>query len=146
MQGSLKLESQWYHWLWSNLFRLTEAPEITQQKKGAKIGYSSQTEPGRKLNYKWQSYKSLGPFYHSSSFSLHEIIPYHRVFWILSTVQGQQGARKKMWCCYFSSEKRCFIPTDLSLQWLLNSSLLRSHLDLQKTLFCAAEKSNHNSM
>lgn len=37
-------------------------------------------------------------------------------------------------------------PTDLSLQQLLNSSLLRSHLDFQRTLFHASEKSNHNSM
>lgn len=43
--------------------------------------------------------------------------------------------------------RQCLIPTDLSLQQLLNFSLLRSLvLDPQRALLCTAEKSNQDSV
>lgn len=148
MQGSLKLESHWYHRCWFNLFRLTEAPENTHQKRRAKLALplrqrlrGNWTVNDRPPSQTWNHFISRPPFPYMRSFHTTEIL---RVLSALT--QGQWSERrKKMCCCYFSSEKGCFISTDLNLLQLLNSSLLRSHLDLG-ALSRAAEKSNHNSV
>lgn len=148
MQGSLRLESHWYRWCWSNLFRLTEAPENTHQKRRARQAFTLRqslrgnwTGNDRPPSQTWNHFIYRPPFPYMRSFHTTEIL------WVLSVLtQGQWSERRKKMCsCYFSSEKGCFISTDLNLLQLLNSSLLRSHLDLE-ALFCAAEKSNHNSL